>query len=147
MTTSKLAQHVTELCAAFGVHLLVRPEMRPDEAAAGTLRADNDLPVAQRRCIRIVPVIDESTYAVALHELGHCLSPMGSVNTTEGSRTMRETNRVSTLRDVRLQLEEEHAAWAWAQSYALEWTPLMQYVQDIALASYIEVARRLGAIK
>lgn len=85
--------------------------------------------------IKIAPVTGETTYAVALHELGHCLSPMGMLR-SEMSKDMRSMNRLTTKRDVALQLEEERAAWDWAEHYALEWTPAMQAVKKMCLGAY-----------
>lgn len=130
----RLARHVGELAAAFGVQLVVCVGMPPEQAGAGLLR---DKPF-----IKIAPVIDESTYAVGLHELGHCLSPTGMLH-AEMSNTMRTTQQFSSVRDVMLKLEEERAAWRWAQHYALEWTPLMTYVKVLSLDSYERTARRL----
>jgi hypothetical protein len=94
--------------------------------------------------IRIAPVTDATSYAVALHELGHCVHPTGRVNDSQGSRTMRTTNNVGTLADMRFQLLEEHSAWEWAEAMSLEWTPEMQTVKDEALASYHAYASKLG---
>lgn len=150
-TAAQLAQHVSDLCKAFDVKLIVggqvidrrtrqlRP-LRPDEGAAGLLAGSN------QKLIRIYPVIDESTYAVALHELGHCCDPVGML-ATEGSQTLRRTNQMGTIRDVKLRLESERAAWVWARHYALIWTPLMQTVEDFSLRSYIAMAQRyLGRV-
>lgn len=133
-----LARHIDELCRAFDIHLSVRANMPPDAAGAGVVRGST------RRAILIAPVIDESTYAAALHEIGHCVAPMGMITAEHGSLTMRTHNVVSTLRDMRLQLEEEMAAWEWARHYAIEWTELMTAVERMSLNSYIVYARRLG---
>lgn len=136
---ARLARHIEELCRAFGVVLNVVPGLPPDAGGAGYMVGDTS-----RLAIQVAPVIDDSTYAVALHELGHCLSPLGMINHIHGSSTMRRTHRCSTLRDVRLQLDEECAAWDWARHYALEWTDLMTMVERYALMSYRREARRLG---
>jgi hypothetical protein len=141
----RLAQHVVELAQAFGVMLQVTHSLLPHEAGAGYPKEDKHLPPPQRRkLVLIAPVRDETTYAVALHELGHCLHPLGSCGSTEGSLEMRLTNRYSTLRDIRLQLLEEESAWEWARHYALEWTDVMTYVQTISTESYRRTARRFG---
>jgi hypothetical protein len=164
---ARYAQHVAELAAAFGVKVQVFETMPPDAAGAGwrvrvcescgqrnalkrpgTVRCGKcKAPlgtVDTVHAIMIAPVIDETTYAVALHELGHPCSAFGMINHVEGSSAMRRENRCDTLRDVRLQLEEERAAWAWAQHYALEWTPAMTFVMREALATYERAARKVG---
>lgn len=135
---AKYARHIQELAAAFRVLVQVQ-DMDPGDAGAGHLR-DNPA----QKCIRIAPVTDETTYAVALHELGHCLHPLGQIKTVEGSQTMRMTHRIATLRDVRLQLTEEEAAWEWAHHYALEWTEVMTRVERMAIETYRREARKLG---
>ena len=141
---ARYAAHITALAAAFKVHLAVCATMRPDEAGAGINKADKDLPrERQRLMIKIYPVIDDTTYAVALHELGHCAHAVGSL-IMESSIKMRLTNRVSTLRDVRLQLDGENAAWEWAHHYALEWTASMTAIETFSRESYLLRARQLG---
>lgn len=135
-TANELGFHVAQLALAFNVHLDVHPNMPPDKAAAGFD------PATQQRAIRIAPIIDETTYVVALHELGHCLAPLGFLH-LEMSKTFRMTNQLATTRDVLLQLEAEYAAWDWAQHHALEWTPVMEYVKRMTLGSYQRAAKKL----
>lgn len=96
--------------------------------------------------IRIAPVIDESTYAVALHELGHCLAPLGRVHHIAGSRAFVRTGLPATLRDARLLFDAERSAWDWARHYALEWTPLMEHIELLGMQSYHEYVRGCGAL-
>lgn len=139
-TTSELSCHVRDLCTAFAVTLIVSPRLPPDQAAAGYHTADAHLPIAQRRrAICIAPVRDETTYVVALHELGHAVSPTGALRAIE--RNHRGPGDIQSLREARLLLDEEEAAWEWAQHYALEWTQLMQSIQDYALSEYYNLMR------
>lgn len=138
-TNAALKQHVRDLCRAFNVELVVKKKMAPHEAHTGRIR----LPMGVVDFICIAPVTEEATYAVALHELGHRLSPLGSMKTHQGSLAFRQTGRFSTRRDVLLEVEEETAAWEWAEHYALEWTPVMDYVKNISLGSYRAVAQRI----
>lgn len=163
----ELTQHVSDLAAAFKVRLDVRPGMPSDFAGAGyviihcpqcgqrnSLRHAGTVrcgkckhPLGRHmvnQTIMIAPVVDETTYAIALHEMGHCLHPTGRVTEFEGSKVMRARNEVATLRDMRLQLLEEESAWEWAEANALRWTPDMQAVKDRALGSYRKFARQLG---
>lgn len=165
-TTADLAQHVSALAAAFHVKLDVR-KIDPAAAGAGdvvmlcdtcgqknrvrrqgTVRCGRcKAPlghVVENRTIVIAPVTCEATYAVAMHELGHCIHPTGRVRDTEGSLKTRTTNEIATLRDMHLLLLEETSAWDWAQTNALDWTTAMQQVKTIALGSYEQHARFLG---
>jgi hypothetical protein len=106
------------------------------------------LPVSQRRSFVLLPrVQDETTYAVALHELGHCLHPLGRVHRIEGSAHFRATGQYSSFNDLRLLLLAERSAWEWAHHYALEWTPVMTYVEDWALSEYKRMAREKYGMK
>lgn len=135
----KLARHLSQLARAFGIRVVVRRKMPPHEAGAGYMRVNGQN--TSQRCIIIAPVIDEATYAVALHELGHCCSAFGMLH-EHGSRRWRTTNQLSCMRDVRLKMEEERAAWEWARHYALEWTDLMTFVERIGVESYERKLRR-----
>lgn len=140
----RFVRHVQDLCAAFGIRLRVH-RGRPDDAQALTMRAD--LKIADwnthRRMINVPAVIDETTYAVAMHELGHCLHPLGFVDKEQGSPRYLTTGQPSTLRDARLRVEAERGAWDWARANALEWTGPMQLVQDSCLGQYERTLRRL----
>lgn len=166
--TSKLADHIVALCEAFDVKLVIHPGMDPGGAGAGCVvvgcptcgqrlrmrgraagvvrcpRCKQEGPSLPRYYIEVAPVMDETTYAVALHELGHCLSALGQCGMYEGSQSMRRNNVYATLRDVRLQLEEEMAAWAWARQNALEWTEVMSHVEQMTFDTYRKQARKLG---
>ena len=134
-TSDDYWRHVEELCRAFSVRLLVRPSMPPHAAHAGRCRRTG------RPCIVIAPVTDDTTYAVALHELGHMLHPAGTF-WLEVSAVKRRTGAYATLRDVRLTLEAERNAWAWARRMALDWTPAMAGVRRMCLGAYRQQARR-----
>jgi hypothetical protein len=68
--------------------------------------------------ITIPPIHTEATYAIALHELGH-------------HATRRRTV-----------IDREVAAWEWAKSQALVWTPWMQVTAMRGLHSYLQHAAR-----
>jgi hypothetical protein len=111
--------------------------MDPASAGAGFVEGRPD-----KKVIQIAAVIDDSTYAVALHELGHCLHPLGMLH-DQGSISLRVRNVQTTKRDVRLKLMEERAAWEWARHYAIEWTETMTFVERISLESYVTHASRV----
>lgn len=129
-TVQNYVDHVFALARAFNVRVVMKLDLSPDAAGAGIINNNID-----RKFILIAPIIDETTYAVALHELGHCVHPTGMLY-TEMSNRMKTTNKYDTLRDVRLQLEEERAAWEWAEHYALEWTVAMEQVKKISVEAY-----------
>jgi len=104
-----LRRHVFELARAFDVRV-IETDIKPDAAAAS----------AHHRAVVISPIVDETTYAVALHELGHVLSPTGFVP----DRTQDLT------------LLQEESAWAWARHYALDWSPAMESVAEWAFSTY-----------
>jgi hypothetical protein len=111
---AELAQHVRGLGAAFAVRIIEDSQLKPEDAGAS----------AVHRTIVCAPVTDETTYAVALHELGHVVAPLGAIpgNESRGSRGLTR--------------DEEHAAWEWARHYALVWTAAMESVARFSEASY-----------
>lgn len=140
----RYAQHVYELGLLFRV--IVAADLPPSMPEHGMSAVLTWKAAGQRAdLVLIAPVEDETTYAVALHELGHCLDPLGRVDFIEGSLRYRTTGHFDTLRDVRLRLEAERAAWAWAHHYAIEWTPLMTQVERYGIGTYEKMARHLGA--
>ena len=147
------ARHITDLCAAFDIVLKVVPGMKPDRASAGVIAPRVKPPTYQefrtllakaKSTITIAPVTDETTYAVALHELGHRLHPIGCLK-FEMSDTMFLTNRYSSARDIKLTLESERAAWDWAMHNCLgrDWTDVMDIVRVMALRSYERDAKKI----
>jgi len=133
-----LAKHVVDLCDAFGVGLEIDKQLAPDGARAMTQSYQPDA----AKKVRVHPIIDETTYCVALHEIGHCVSPTGMMF-FEWSLSMRLFRQPTSVRDIRIALEMEDAAWMWAKHYALEWTPLMQNTAAMCLATYTREARRV----
>jgi len=165
LTTEAMRDHVNELGQSFNVKV-IQTSMDPELAHAGqfmrrcdTCGQNNRLSrpgkVRCGRCksdlgesrtvgyIKIAQVTDDARYAIALHELGHRLAPWGGFF-HELSRDMRNTGQFSTMRDVRLRLEEERAAWDWAEKNALDWTITMEHVKQLSLASYGAMAARYG---
>ncbi len=135
--------HILELCLAFDVKIIPMDAADTDKAAALTLQ-DKPLFEERTRIIRIAEPNNEPAYAAALHELGHLLHPVGRVARREGSLTYRTTGVPSLLRDVRLMIDQEQAAWEWAHQYALEWTEVMTFVEVTCMSEYFRVARRYG---
>jgi len=122
----QFADHARALAQAFGVDLIEEDAMKPEGAFAAQL----SLPGIHLKGVAIHPIRDETTYAVALHEIGHCLAPLGSLP-FEKQRFAPDSVEYANVSIV-----EEEAAWEWAQHYALEWTQPMQGVQDWALGTY-----------
>lgn len=71
------------------------------------------------RSVRLSPVKSEITYAIALHEIGHILGDYPKTR-----------------------IDKEVAAWQWAKTYALTWTPTMQAAAVKRLGNYIAWSRR-----
>jgi len=114
-SAQQMRDHAHAVARAFGVTLMEIDSMQPDEAMA----------VGMLSAAVCAPITDETTYAVALHELGHLIAPGGAVRDS------------STRGNLGLTLHEEEAAWAWARYIALEWTPVMeQCVAAWALSTY-----------
>lgn len=113
-TTLDLQRHALDLATAFDVRLIVDARLKPEEA----------LGLPRIRVALCSTIIDETTYAVALHEIGHLAAPAGVVR------------QAATSANSALMIVEEDAAWAWAKHYALVWSPAMQFVMDYAMGTY-----------
>jgi len=116
-SADELRQHAHDLARAFKVVLAEVAGMKhtPESALA--------VPVVSM--VFVAPITDETTYVVALHELGHVVAPLGAIGGNDN-----------------LTREAEDAAWAWARHYALEWTPLMEHVATWARQTYDAPLRR-----
>jgi len=122
--------HIAKLSHDHQVAVLQDPNMTPDSGYA----------LGQLGTIVVAPVIDETTYMVAMHELGHVLAPNGHGHIDAG---------LSPFKKVAALMDQEDAAWAWARANALVWTDLMEHwaqysretyrkaVVDICKATYI----------
>lgn len=114
-TVAQLQAHAQQVATAFDVRLIACPQLRPEEAFA----------VVQLRAVFASPVVDETTYAVQLHELGHLLAPSGLLRDV-----VRDGDPANLMRD------EEDAAWAWVRHHAIVWTPVMETVAQWAEQTY-----------
>jgi len=106
-----LRDHALALAKAFSVTLFEGSEFKQAPEAA--------FAVTGYRIVVVAPIRDETTYAIALHEIGHLAAPCGELR--GNANLMRAA---------------EDAAWEWARHYALEWTPLMEKVATWARSSY-----------
>jgi hypothetical protein len=107
-----LQEHARQLAKAFDVRLIESDQLKPDEAMA----------VPFKRIVLAAPVMEETTYAVVLHEIGHLAAAAGVL--------------IGEARTLTIRRIEEDAAWNWARHYALEWTPLMESIARMCEATY-----------
>ena len=144
-TVQELAQHARDLAQAFDIALLEEVGLRPHEARAIQLSPKGSS--AGQKMVVMTVIVDETSYATALHEIGHCVAPLGFV-LDHGGQDMT--------------LVQERAAWEWARHYSLDWTIAMEQCATLALGSYEQMeaanaqqravqkeqdARRSGALK
>jgi hypothetical protein len=105
-------RHITELADANSVEIVWK-ENYPGRASK------------KPRRIKIPPIKTATTYALALHELGHIVG-----------------------RQVGCRIDREVQAWQWAKENALEWRKPMKKKAARCLQSYLDWAeRRNGVIK
>ena len=119
MTLNQLQVHARELAAAFDVRLIEDARIRPEEAMG----------IPHLRAVLTHPVIEETTYAIVLHEIGHLAAPLGIVRHLVAG-DLGNLHRV-----------EEAAAWAWARHYALDWTPTMEALAQWAEGTYANLGK------
>ena len=119
----ELRDHAFRVAHAFGITIIEVPI----GATARTLVA-----YIPTRSIITSPIINESTYAAALHEMGHLEHPNGAIV----AEILLAQKLHQTLRANRLSLYREECAWEWAQNIACRWSAMMEAVKDYGLASY-----------
>jgi hypothetical protein len=128
-TIEELAEHASSLASAFGIVVINDVTMLDSHAITST--PNNPHKVAH---VHIASVTTEAAYATALHEYGHSQAAWGLLRTSIPS--------TGIVQHMRVRLEEERAAWEWAEYYALVWTDEMRRTRVIAQGSY---ERQLGA--
>lgn len=106
MTKEEMAAHIDALAAELGVEV--------DDGYAG---GKGGVAFSREKRIRIRPVKSAITYAIALHELGHCA--VGKISPKVG------------------RLSEEGAAWKWAMDNSREWTETMDRKARKSVTSYV----------
>jgi hypothetical protein len=95
------AEHVDTLLAQYGIVADWRNRTAPRSWR-------------KSRRVRIEPVRGASTYAIALHEIGHVVGPQ------RGRR-----------------LDKESQAWRWAEANAIEWTGGMARLAARCIQTYL----------
>lgn len=128
MTGADYRAHVLALARAFGVRVVEDSGIGVEDSALVEATFGLGGPVLAT-FVRVPPITNAFTYAVALHELGHQLAACGRLD-HEKARASSQGQRH------RLQRTEEDAAWAWAAHQALEWNAEMDAARRIGLESY-----------
>lgn len=130
VSVRELAEHVEQLAYAFNVKLDVRQDMDPHK---GTSMMFTIFDIKVQGVI-IAPVVNGSSYAIAVHELGHCISPLGMISVYLQQEFSGPYPL--TLRAAQRSLTQELAAWEWAEHHALIWTPAMEKTKVFGLSTY-----------
>jgi hypothetical protein len=113
----ELRAHAHSIADAYRVLLIENDDM-PMENAGLALFANGANVIFART------IADEYTYAIVMHELGHLAHPAGRLRTSNSDNP-------------RLKLDEEYAAWEWAEKFALGgWTTEMEAAKHYGLSSY-----------
>ncbi len=161
--TLRLMNHVVELAAAFHIDVFVGPieasgaghciiecprcRARNRLTRVGWTRCGRckaDLGQCDKpKCARFAMITNHFTYAVALHELGHCEAPNGMMPRHEFTAHYNATGQFSSIRDIALRMMEERAAWAWARYHALCWNAEMDAAEAVGLRSYDTSVKRI----
>lgn len=132
LTPRQMAIHLAGLARQHDIALNVVKGMPPERARAERFQLA-PMPWAVMRLVTIAPVGDETTYAVALHEMGHVVA-------RHGMSGVGVDNPCRSIDDVKKKILAEQAAWDWAQANALEWTVAMEQNKQISLHNYEEWA-------
>lgn len=118
-----LALHALFLAGKHTINVFPLPAECQDSAQAN-LMSDGHY---EARIVFCAPVIDETTYMIQLHEMGHLVAPGGMF-------------KVDELLPIPIQItkrmDQEDAAWAWARETALVWTLEMEVKAQWARETY-----------
>jgi hypothetical protein len=114
---NELRRHAERLATKHQVHLVQNPDHKPEEAVA----------FPSIRTVLCYPVVEEVSYAIAMHEMGHVIAIGGTGRVKEG---MTEMQMVMAMMD------QEDSAWGWAITHALYWTEAMEHWKNWARETY-----------
>lgn len=106
MTTKQLANHILSLLMQHAI-------------AVTWVEGTKGLAWVKTRRVRLRPIKTQTTYAVALHEIGHIVGDQPKTK-----------------------LDREAAAWEWAMQNALVWTQVTHTKMQRCLQSYMDAAQR-----
>lgn len=137
----QLAEHARALARAFDVRLI--------EDSGLPLEGSHSVPVERLPELQRVMLVggtwkgaaivrhvtDDRTYAICLHEIGHCVAAFGCLIHERQAAT-------GVVRKTTLTMMQEVAAYEWAEHYALVWTRAMEAAKQEGLDSYREAQRR-----
>lgn len=126
-SVTEMASHVEELAFRFKIQIVRIDRMEDSQAALEAWQAEGK--VIEARAVMLVPVTDECSYAVALHELGHQIHPTGMVALGDKAEQLR------------LALLMERSAWEWAYEHALIWTAAMEHMKQQGMQSHEHAAQ------
>jgi hypothetical protein len=126
-TVSELAVHARKLARAFGARLKEDPALTDKPHMAQAL-----LFTGGEKIVHCAPIVNEATYAIVLHEIGHGASALGGGDLSNAFTELQA-------------LTKENAAWDWAREYSLYWTNEMEQTARLSLGSYEQAAERAKA--
>ena len=124
-TAKELAAHVAALAAAFDIKVHAFAATVGDSAAS-----------CETRAIFVPPIDGTAAYAAALHELGHILHPGGRLPKPAAGNCAK-------LAVLRVVIEEEQNAWAWARANAIDWDVTCDALERHAYDTYANELREM----
>lgn len=140
MNIELLAQHVQHLAVRHNIEIIHVPGMTIDQACAQRVQASSLGLAVQLSFVYTPPVIDETSYSTAMHELGHLIAPNACEPNIEAQMAQSMVHK----------LEQEDRAWAWARENALVWTAEMETDARYARETYrknLEMAVKMQYIR
>jgi hypothetical protein len=146
MNVENMRRHVDQLSKAFDIGMVFDRSLDRETAAAVRLKggltqvSDRSLRVRERIVITR-PIDEETSYAVAVHELGHHLAPNGYC---DRPRPPTCSHPRELFEWAAAKLVAEEAAWEWAQYYIEQvfyWTVAMEQTKQYAFGTYLRFRR------
>ena len=126
MNVDRYRSHLYKLVVEHSVEVLEAHGMPPELAVSAP----------ELRRVILPTIADDTSYAIALHEIGHIVAKNGHGISKGMSGDLSDPMYVYDL------LTEEFAAWAWARAQAIDWTVGMEQTEKLAIMSYLETLRR-----
>lgn len=146
MNVVNMRQHVEQLSKAFDIGMVFDDTLTREKAAA--LRVNKNRITEfdrwagiREKMVHTRPIMEETSYAVAMHEIGHHLAPNGYCLLT---RPPMGCHPRKVFEWAAAKLVAEEAAWEWAQYYIEQrfyWTPAMEQVKQYAFETYLRFRR------
>ncbi len=154
MSIPNLKRHAEQVAQGFQIVLVEDRLLKREQGRSMVLASTPYLQMLEEffevpmphKVVHVFPIDDETSYAVAMHEIGHQVAPNGFCLL---KRPKEGCHPRVVFEYLAAKLVCEEAAWEWAQYYIEQvfmWTAAMEMVKQYGLNTY-RTGRRLGGVQ